>query len=160
MRLLFLCTIAIFCQFLVGDILHTTTVSRVCMAQNSLPDATCTPGQTFPNVTVQQICTPGYAGSVRNVPESTKNAVYAEYGVTTHKPGEYEIDHLVSLELGGSNDISNLWPEAAQPVPGYHEKDRVENYLHAQVCAGKLQLAEAQRGISTNWVKIYASIMH
>ena len=33
----------------------------------------------------------------------------------------------MSLELGGSNDIKNLWPEAALPTPGFHEKDAVED---------------------------------
>lgn len=39
---------------------------------------------------------------------------------------------------GGSNNIANLWPEAASPKPGFHEKDQVENYLHDQVCSGAI----------------------
>jgi hypothetical protein len=92
---------------------------------------------------------------VRNVPTSEKNAVYAEYGITHHSAGQYEVDHLVSLELGGSNDISNLWPEAASPTPGFHQKDRVENYLHDQVCSGAVPLQQAQLEIATNWLTIY-----
>jgi hypothetical protein len=72
--------------------------------------------------------------------------------------GQYEVDHFVSLELGGSNDISNLFPEAAEPKPGFHEKDRVENYLHDQVCRGALTLAEAQREIATNWLAVYETL--
>ena len=52
-----------------------------------------------------------------------KEQVYAEYGIVSHTTGEYEVDHFVPLELGGSNDISNLFPEAASPKPGFHEKD-------------------------------------
>jgi hypothetical protein len=74
--------------------------------------------------------------------------------LTHHTPGEYEVDHLVSLELGGSNDLSNLWPEAAEPKPGFHEKDKVENYLHDQVCSGALSLEEAQTTIATNWLSV------
>jgi hypothetical protein len=92
---------------------------------------------------------------VRNVTTSTKNMVYTEYGITHHTTGEYEVDHLVSLELGGSNDISNLWPEAASPRPGFHEKDKVENYLHAQVCSGAISLARAQLEIAGNWLDVY-----
>jgi hypothetical protein len=62
---------------------------------------------------------------------------------------------LISLELGGSNDIANLWPEAASPTPGFHQKDQVENYLHDQVCAGKISLSEAQEEIATNWLTVY-----
>ena len=61
------------------------------------------------------------------------------------------MDHLVPLELGGSNDIGNLWPEVAEPRPGFHEKDKVENYLHEQVCSGAISLKQAQAEIAGNW---------
>lgn len=122
---------------------------------NALPDSACTPGDIFPNVGATQICKSGYASSVRNVPTSEKNQVYAEYGITSRYSGQYEVDHLVSLELGGSNDISNLWPETANPTPGFHQKDQVENYLHDQVCSGAMTLAEAQYQIATNWLQAY-----
>jgi hypothetical protein len=66
---------------------------------------------------------------------------------------------LISLELGGSNDISNLWPEAADPTPGFHQKDQVENYLHKQVCDGKLSLKQAQQEIATDWLQVYKMAM-
>jgi hypothetical protein len=106
-------------------------------------------------VTVAQICVPGYAKSVRNVTTAEKDAVYAEYGIASRAPGQYEVDHLISLELGGSNDIANLWPEPADPRPGFHEKDRVENALHDRVCAGSISLADAQRQIATNWLALW-----
>ncbi len=129
-----------------------------CQVENSLPDNQCTPGAVFPDATAAQICTPGYSKSVRNVSSSVKNEAYAEYDVTTRSPGEYEVDHLVSLELGGSNDIANLWPEAADPRPGFHEKDQVENYLHDRVCSGKISLAQAQQEIATNWLAVYSQL--
>ena len=133
---------------------HQTKTSG-CVARGPLPDPACTPGDIFPDVTAKQVCVSGYSSSVRDVPTSRKNAVYAEYGITHHNAGQYEIDHFVSLELGGSNDISNLFPEAAEPKPGFHEKDKVENYLHDQVCKGNMTLAEAQRQIATNWLAVY-----
>ena len=126
-----------------------------CTVQGPLQDLACTPGDIFPNATKADICTPGYARSVRNVSTRVKSQVYSEYGVISHSPGEYEIDHLVSLQLGGSNDISNLWPEAATPTPGFHEKDRVENYLHDEVCSGAITLKQAQIEIATNWLTVY-----
>jgi hypothetical protein len=126
-----------------------------CQAQGPLQDSACTPGDIIPTATKDVICKSGYASSVRNVPTSEKNAVYAEYGITHHSAGQYEVDHLVSLELGGSNDISNLWPEAASPTPGFHQKDRVENYLHDQVCSGAVSLQQAQLEIATNWLTVY-----
>jgi hypothetical protein len=125
------------------------------VVQNDLPDVSCTPGAIFPQVTKEQVCTRGYTQTVRNVPQSEKNEVYKEYGIYSHKTGEYEIDHFISLELGGANDISNLWPEAANPTPGFHQKDLVENYLNEQVCKGIITLSEAQKEISTNWLEVY-----
>jgi hypothetical protein len=131
------------------------TKTSGCQARGALPDPACTPGALMPGVTKDQICQSGYASSVRNVPQSEKNQVFAEYGITSHYPGQYEVDHLVSLELGGSNDTANLWPEAASPTPGFHEKDRVENYLHDQVCQGTISLQQAQLEIATNWLQVY-----
>jgi hypothetical protein len=126
-----------------------------CRASGGLQDSACTPGAIFSSATVSQICQSGYSSSVRNVPTSEKTQVYLEYGIRGHQTGEYEVDHLISLELGGSNDISNLWPEAASPKPGFHEKDQVENWLHDQVCSKAISLAEAQREIATNWLTVY-----
>jgi hypothetical protein len=59
---------------------------------------------------------------VRDVPAETKRQVYREYVITSHVTGDYEIDHLISLELGGSNSIRNLWPESYRPSrPGANE---------------------------------------
>ncbi len=131
------------------------TKSSGCMASNALPDSACTPGAIFADATKEQICTPGYSKNVRDVPTAVKDQVYAEYGIAHHSPGEYEVDHLISLELGGSNDIANLWPEAAEPRPGFHEKDKVENYMHDQVCSGAISLQQAQIEIATNWLAVY-----
>lgn len=133
----------------------TRTKTSGCVINGPLQDTACTPGDIFPDATKEQVCKSGYASSVRNVTTSTKNKVYAAYGITHHTTGQYEVDHLVSLELGGSNDISNLWPEAASPKPGFHEKDKVENYLHDQVCDGAISLKQAQIEIATNWLNVY-----
>jgi hypothetical protein len=131
------------------------TKTSGCQAKGGLPDSACTPGAIFSTATRAQICESGYAKNVRDVPESEKTQVYDEYEIRSHPPGAYEVDHLVSLELGGSNDIANLWPEAANPRPGFHEKDQVENYLHDQVCSGALSLGKAQEQIATNWLAAY-----
>jgi hypothetical protein len=91
---------------------------------------------------------PRYSHSVRNVPESVKRSVYGEYGIASHVPRSYEVDHLVSLELGGNNSVANLWPEIS---PGYHEKDGIENRLHHAVCSGSVSLRTAQRQIARDW---------
>ncbi len=138
-------------QNVLGESIHKQTKFTNCLLEQNLPDKDCTPGQVFDEVTKEQICVPGYSKSVRNVPEKEKNEVYTEYNITSHVTGEYEVDHLISLELGGSNDLANLWPEPAEPSPGFHEKDKVENYLHKQVCSGQISLTDSQIKIATNW---------
>ena len=69
-----------------------------------------------------------------------------------------EIDHIVSLELGGSNNIANLFPETANGSDGYHAKDRLENRLHDMVCRGDLALRSAQRRIAANWQLLYKQV--
>lgn len=128
--------------------------SAACHVRGPLPDPSCTPGARL-RVSAAQVCRRGYSRRVRNVPQSVKERVYDEYGITSHSAGQYEVDHLISLELGGSNSIRNLFPEAALPRPGFHEKDMLENRLHAKVCAGKMTLKAAQRAIRTNWVRAY-----
>lgn len=131
------------------------TKTSGCVSVNGLPDSACTPGAIFPDATTEQICAPGYSKNVRNVPDSVKEQVYSEYGIKSRAPGQYEVDHLISLELGGSNDIANLWPEPAEPRPGFHEKDKVENYMHDQVCSGTVTLQQAQVEIAKNWLAIF-----
>ena len=53
-------------------------------------------------------------------------------------PYAHEVDHLVSLELGGSNAIGNLWPEPYAGRWGARTKDVLENRLHELVCSGQL----------------------
>ncbi len=141
-----------------GGTIGTRTKTSGCVSQNALPDPGCTPGAILSDATKDKICVPGYSGETRNVPDSEKNQVYDEYGIKTHKAGEYEVDHLISLELGGSNEIANLWPEPAEPRPGFHEKDKVENYLHKQVCDGAMSLQDAQYQISHDWLSIYQNM--
>ena len=131
--------------------------TTLCRIQDKFPDSQCTPG-TIMDVTAEQVCVKGYTKTARLVTEKTKREVYREYGIVTHSKGQYEVDHFIPLELGGSNDIGNLWPEAANPKPGFHEKDKVENYLHRQVCHGKISLAEAQHEIRANWLEVYQAL--
>ncbi len=124
-----------------------------CHVHGLLPDHACTPGARFAGVTTAQVCTSGYSRRVRDVTYAEKSAVYAEYGLRRHFTGRNgEVDHLVPLELGGSNVEANLWPESA---PGSHRKDRLENALHDEVCDGNLALSRAQRLIAGDWAKAY-----
>lgn len=120
-----------------------------------LPDPRLTPGDVLSTDT-RSICTPGYTKTVRNVPTDLKRQVYKNYGLAKRPGEDWEVDHLIALELGGSNSLRNLWPEAGFTQPlNYHVKDRVENALHDLVCSGRLDIRVAQRAIASNWAKAY-----
>jgi hypothetical protein len=119
------------------------------------PDSVMTPGAVL-DVADTDICTPGYSSRVRHVTAQTKREVYAEYGVTVHAPGDYEVDHLISLEIGGSNSIKNLWPESYLTRPwNAHVKDKLENRLHRMVCDHTISLKTAQDAIAKDWIAAY-----
>lgn len=143
----------------------TTTSARRTTTQSAngaynmnapiMPDPKLTPGAALA-VTKADFCVSGYSKLVRNVPQNVKEAVYKEYGITHREKGEYEVDHLISLELGGSNDIKNLWPQSFKTKPwNAHVKDVLENKLHDMICAGQIDEKTAQQAIATNWIAAY-----
>jgi hypothetical protein len=131
-----------------------------CHARGSapyvLPDPSCTPGGTNPEVSQatigSTICRRGWTRTVRppeSYTEPLKRQQVQAYG-WAGPLGRYEEDHLIPLELGGAPmDQRNLWPEpAASPNP----KDQVESAANREVCEGRVPLADAQRAIGTDWV--------
>ena len=125
------------------------------LAAPTLPDPKLSPGDVLTSDSAK-VCVSGYTKTVRNVPQVLKEQVYREYGITSRQPGEYEIDHIISLELGGSNSLRNLFPQSYQTQPlNAHVKDSLENRLHSLACSGKITLSEAQTAISTNWTAAY-----
>ena len=124
------------------------------------PDRRCSPGAYYSKLTTAVICASTFRTStIRNVPQSEKFAVEREYGLAAKLYGRtLEIDHIVSLEFGGSNDIANLYPEEATlsaGAPGYHVKDKLENKLHDLVCDGTMTLRSVQQQIASNWQALY-----
>ena len=107
--------------------------------RGALPDRQCSPGAYYSGLTKAVLCSTTFrTGSIRNVPDSEKHQVEVEYGMVPRAYGRtIEIDHIVSLELGGSNDISNLYPEPGSGPASYHVKDKLENNLHQLVCSGR-----------------------
>ncbi len=117
----------------------------------STPARSVTPGTG--GLSVAAIC-PNVSAALEERRPSTavKDEVYDEYGIAAGQRYRYRIDHLVPLELDGSNSIRNLWP---QLIGASRAKDRLEDTLHSMVCAGKITLATAQNAIRTNWVRAY-----
>lgn len=130
-----------------------------------LPDPAKTPGEANPVLTQERVCDPDFrTGPFRKVPASLKRKVYAAYGARNHKgicAGREgcEIDHLLSLEIGGANTLANLWPQPYAGEWNAHVKDKLENHLHRLVCAGELSLEDAQAEISTDWIASFKARM-
>lgn len=124
-----------------------------------LPIKELTPGVVRPGTTKEMICVTGYSAGVRNVTNSTKKQIFDSYGIAGDY-GIYEIDHLISLQLGGDNARGNLWPQPYNlPDWGARKKDGLENRLHAMVCRGDITMEQAQKEISENWIEAYKKYM-
>jgi hypothetical protein len=114
-----------------------------------LADPIRTPGVLNPEVTQANIrstiCRQGWTTTIRPPTDFTnqlKRKQMRQYG-ETGSLSDYQEDHVISLELGGSpTDPRNLWPE---PYPRAAEVDKTENELNAEVCSGQLSLADAQQ---------------
>jgi hypothetical protein len=133
-------------------------VSGATCALGVLPDPKCSPG-AVQSTDAAAICTPGWASAHRDVPLPEWDQVFAEYGVTRHTSATYEVDHVVALEIGGSNDISNLYPESAAGPLGYHVKDETENAAHDAVCSGRITLGYAQQQMATDWTVLFHQLI-
>ena len=127
---------------------------------HSEPDRACSPGAYYSNLTTAVICSGSFhTSTIRNVSQSEKYQVEQEYGLApSHYGRTLEIDHIVPLELGGSNDIANLFPERASAQADYRAKDRLENRLHELVCSSHMSLQTAQRQIAANWQLLYRDV--
>jgi hypothetical protein len=127
-------------------------------ADLSTPKNSLTPGETRA-VTIQDVCRPSPDES-STVPVSLKRQVFQEYGIHDTRPNAYEVDYLITPELGGASSIRNLWPQPYSAVWNAHVKDRLEDRLHGLVCTGQVDLVTAQREISTDWIRAYKKYFH
>jgi hypothetical protein len=126
----------------------------VSAQSDDLPNPRLTPGATL-QMSAREVCTVGYTKTVRAVPAWLRRAVYASYGREPERGVCCEVDHLIPLELGGSNALSNLWPQRYDIEWNAGRKDRLEHRLHAMVCNGDLRLKAAQDAIARDWVAAY-----
>ncbi|MFJ9773135.1 hypothetical protein ACIRVF_18160 [Kitasatospora sp. NPDC101157] len=128
-----------------------------------LPDPSCTPGATNPDVSQDTIdstiCVGGYSTSIR--PSTTytnrlKVQQIAQYGYADTNTADYEEDHFIPLSLGGNpTDPHNLWPEPRYTTGtsglSSTDKDTVEYKLYRAVCNHQVDLVPAQQAIATDW---------
>lgn len=135
-----------------------------------IPDPNCTPGAVNPTLTLAVLADPKFrTGCVRDnaTTAQQKATTYLAYGIPhpANNRGTTqlcELDHLISLELGGADTIDNIWPQCGPDMVAareryFKQKDAVENYLAGEVCTGAMDLTEAQKGIAADWTQYLAA---
>lgn len=135
----------------------TTNISSTTTntTTNLLPKV---PGDVLTN-NLTIICVSGYSATVRDVPQSLRLEVFKRDNVIyPQQTGTTELDHLVPLCGGGSNNINNLWVEFAEPRPGFHEKDILESCMCKLICNGSIDINRAQERIANDWYNWYLEI--
>lgn len=137
-------------------------VISIC-AFAQLPNPKLTPG-AIRTTDAKAICSASFTTrDERHTTAAMKRQVCQAYGIKDcPKAKVVEIDHACPLELGGADEIGNLWVQLAKykdGSPGYHQKDALENKLHKLVCSGKMTLKDAQSCILTNWIACYKKVM-
>ena len=120
-----------------------------------LPRADLTPGTTRP-VSISDVCGAGRYGRTQPIPVSVRQSVFQSYGADYGRAAAYELDHLITPELGGTSDASNLWPQPyARTLWNAYVKDELELHFHRLACAGTIDFTTAQREIASDWIAAY-----
>ena len=135
------------------------TDASVALDASALPIPTLTPGATA-RVTVDELCA-GRGPSNEEIAPAVRLAVLRDYGMEGLSEADYELDYLITPELGGSSDRRNLWPERyGAHVWNARVKDELEELLPALVCRGAVDLTTAQRDIAADWIAAYKKYFH
>lgn len=106
-------------------------------------------------VTAAEVCATRGTRQYRHTAGVTKRSVCASYGVSAADCPGYEDDHLVPLELGGSDARENHWPQPWGSEWDAGGKDWLENELRRLVCGGVLPIERSWRCVAEEWTKCY-----
>lgn len=125
-------------------------------AQAVVPDPTITPGAVR-TTDAMDVCSHGTV-QLRHMTRARSDAIMNFYGLPGGRHEAYEIDHLIPLSVGGSDDDANLWPEPRRMIEDEwpaERKDELEMRLHALVCSGRIEITEAQKAIAEDWTEAW-----
>lgn len=119
-----------------------------------VPDPRWTPGATV-TISAAELCR-GEEPETRLIPTNVGREVFSRYGIERPRPRAYELDYLISPELGGAADVKNYWPQPYGASEwNAHVKDALEDRLHQLVCEHQVSLETAQREIASDWIAAY-----
>jgi hypothetical protein len=131
-----------------------------------LPDPVATPGALLPEASEADVCG---ARPLRGGEPSAEieKEVFEAYGIVNPKPGEWKIDALIPVELGGDPaSLSNLFPlryneNAGGWDLGANTKRLAELAVLKELChpespgRPKITLNEAREQFANNWPVLY-----
>lgn len=119
--------------------------SSVCASPATLPLLPNLMLVARTDLTLKKVCKTKWGRDERHVSKAMKRQVFAAYGLIGNNDSacirdargrHCEIDHLISRELGGADDVRNLWPQSYGSIPwNAVRKDCIETRLHKEVCA-------------------------
>ena len=137
----------------VRGVLAASVMALPAMAMAQLPNNMYTPGKAD-KVDVKQLCAETFETSVKPMADWQKNTTLERYGV---RPESFsgDLEHLVPVSLGGTNDPENLYPFHAQGEYTLEAKQRLAAKIHELVCDGKMSLKQAQDIFKKDWTKGY-----
>jgi len=122
-------------------------------AAAQLPSAFQTPGAKT-RASEAQVCAADFEASVKPIAKWQRDQALERYG---KRPEDFtgDLDHLIPVSLGGSNDPENLWPLPSNKDMGPEQKRALDLKLHELVCNKTIKLKDAQDAIRKDWVKAY-----
>ncbi|HEU0120263.1 MAG TPA: zf-HC2 domain-containing protein [Bryobacteraceae bacterium] len=124
------------------------------------PRAALTPGAVR-TVNLAAMCAAADEGDRPVITPALAQEVFRRYGIYDPRPRAYEVDYLIPPDLGGSNEVKNLWPQSySDSVWNARVKDALEDRLRTMVCGGSLDLAVAQQELAADWVGAYKRHFH
>jgi len=135
------------------------TAAILAPAENALPIRMLTPGAVH-STTAAELCA-GRRPAEGPLSPLVRLAVLRDYQMEAVPAREYELDFLITPDLGGAATRQNLWPERyASRAWNARVKDQLEALLPRLVCEGRLELATAQRDIAADWIAAYKKYFH
>jgi hypothetical protein len=116
------------------------------------PNKVLTPGVIASN-NMGAVCgSPKHAKASLSIPAG--QAEDDRYGLPQNVRLRYHFDYLVPLTLGGSSDITNLWPVDVKGI-GFYQKEQLNGILRDKVCSGQLDLTTVQQQLIKNWYTLW-----
>jgi len=121
----------------------------------SMPNRILTPGSVVP-VSREMVCAATEVDEAAEVSTALAITVFNHYGIRNPQSRAYEVDYLITPALGGAKDVRNLWPQPySTGVWNSRIKDALEDRLRAMVCAGEMDIQQAQQELAHDWIASY-----